>query len=194
MIKIKGDQDRLLFNRSMRSLENILNNSRLKMCITHPVISIFINLKMRKYRLIFNLNFFIFIFFYVMPFFLLVTLIPFRQFYIDIFKNFGEPFHDSTSNKTIYKIFGVTRTQVLSTPFYACIFATVYLSLREILQLKISDRFIDYFKKKSNQFEIMLIALSCTILWAMKALTAAEIKIYMSIPIAFLIIFGENSF
>lgn len=193
-IKIKGDRDkngRLLFNRSMRSLENILNNERLKTSITHPVLSTFINLKIQKFRLIFNLNFFIFMFFFMVPFFLLVTTIPFVKFYRDFFSTYGTP--KIVNNKTIYTIFGITRSQFLSAPYYACIFATAYLSLREAMQLfVISDRYIDYFKKKSNQFEIMLIALSFVILWGMKNLTVKEIQNYLAIPSAFLIIFGEK--
>lgn len=190
--KIKGDRDengKLLFSRSMRSLENILNNERLKTSITHPVLSTFINLKIRKYRLIFNLNFFIFMLFYMVPFFLLVTIIPFGKFYKELFETYGKATIEK--KKTIYTILGLTRTQVLSTPFYACIFATAYLSLREALQLfVISDRYIDYLKKKSNQFEIMLIALSIGILYGMKNFTGSQIQNYLAIPSAFLIIFG----
>lgn len=175
----------------MKSLENILNNERLKTSITHPVLSTFINLKMRKYRQIFHLNFFIFMFLYVVPFFLLVTIIPFGKFYRKIFETYGEPI--MMEKKIIYTIFGLTRTQVLSAPFYACIVATAYLTFREALQLfVISGRKLDYFMKRSNQFEIMLIILSIVILWGMKNLSVTEIRTYLAIPSAFLIIFGKK--
>lgn len=82
--------------------------------------------------------------------------------------------------------------QWLSLPYRACIFATFYLSLRELFQLFfVSESVKEYFKKKSNQFEILIIVLSWTLLWAYRKLTLAEIQTYMAIPSAFIIIFGE---
>lgn len=189
------DNGKLLFSKGMKSLENILNNERLKTSITHPVLSTFISLKSRKFRTVFNLNFFIFIFFFMVPFFLLVTLIPFNKFYSDIFKEYGEL--TMVKQKKVYKIFGMTMAQFLSLPYRACVCATIYLTLRECFQMFfVSDRFQDYFKKKSNQFEIVIIALSWTLLWAFNFLKLAQIKTYMAIPSAFIIIFGGklNSF
>lgn len=190
---MKNDQDdngKLLFSKGMCSLENILNNERLKLSITHPVLSSFINLKSRKFRTIFNMNFYIFIFFFMVPFFLLVTLIPFNKFYSDIFKQYGQL--SMMKKKKVYKIFGLTLAQFLSLPYRACLCATIYLTFRESFQLfVVSDKLKDYFKKKSNQFEIVIIGLSWTLLYAYTNLSLAQIKSYMAIPSAFIIIFGE---
>lgn len=186
------DNGKILFSRGMQSLENILNNEKLKTSITHPVLSTFISLKSRKFRKIFNMNFFIFIFFYMIPFFLLVTLIPFNKFYSDIFKTYGELTYTAVKKKKIYKILGLTLAQFLSLPYRVCLAATVYLTLRESFQLFfICDRVKDYFKKKSNQFEIVIIVLSWTLLYAFNNFSLAEIKTYMAIPSAFIILFGE---
>lgn len=185
------DSGKLLFSRGMQSLENILNNERLKTSITHPVLSTFISLKSRKFRTVFNMNFFIFIFFFMVPFFLLVTLIPFNKFYSDIFKNYGEL--TMIKKKKVYKILGLTLAQFLTLPYRACLCATIYLTLRESFQLfVVSDRIKDYFKKKSNQFEIIIILLSWTLLYAYTNLTLTQIKTYMAIPSAFIIIFGKS--
>lgn len=194
--KMKTDHEdnrRLLFNKGMKPLENILNNERLKTSITHPVLSTFISLKSRKFRTIFNLNFFIFIFFFMVPFFLLVTLIPFNKFYNDIFKEYGEL--TMIKKKKVYKILGLTLAQFLTLPYRACVCATIYLTCRESFQLFfVSDSLKDYLKKKSNQFEIIIIGLSWTLLWAYNFLKYGQIKTYMAIPSAFIIIFGKNFF
>ncbi|KAL7033754.1 hypothetical protein ACKWTF_007711 [Chironomus riparius] len=190
--KINGDCDengRLLFSGGLQSLERILESENLRAFITHPVLSTFINLKVRKYRLIFNLNFFIFIVLYMIPFFLLLTLIPFKKFYTDIFEDYGEPY--MRNNKTYYKLFGMTRAQLFDLPYYACYFATIYLTLRECLQLfVVCNSFKDYFKKNSNQFEIVIIGLSWFILYGLKNFSANETKTYLTIPSAFIIIFA----
>lgn len=184
------DNKKLLFSHGMQSLESILNNERLKTSITHPVLSTFISLKSRKYRKIFNMNFFIFIFLFMVPFFLLVTLIPFQKFYTDIFKEYGVM--TMKKNKKIYKILGLTLAQILSLPYRACVCATLYLTCRESFQAFIvCAKLKDYLKKKSNQFEIIIIALSWTLLWAFKNLSTTQIKTYLAIPSAFIILFGK---
>ena len=192
--KIKGDQDengRLLFSGGFQSLEKIIDSENLRTFITHPVLSTFINLKVRKYRLIFNLNFFIFIVLYMIPFFLLLTLIPFKKFYTDLFEEYGESY--MRNNRTYYKLFGMTRPELFDLPYYACYIATIYLTLRECLQLfVVCNSFKDYFKKKSNQFEIILIGLSWFILYGLKNFSASDTKIYLTIPSAFIIIFGNQ--
>ncbi|XP_070504577.1 uncharacterized protein [Chironomus tepperi] len=189
---IKGDHDdngRLLFSSGLQSLERILESKNLRTFITHPVLSTFINLKVRKYRQIFNLNFFIFIALYMIPFFLLLTLIPFDKFYMDIFEEYGEPY--IKNNKTHYKLLGMTRAQLFELPYYACCFATIYITLRECLQLfVVCNSFKDYFKKKSNQFEIIIIGLSGFILYGMKFFLAIDTKTLLTIPSAFIIIFA----
>lgn len=178
----------------MHSLENILENERLKSSITHPVLSTFISLKSRKFRMIFNMNFFIFIFLFMVPFFLMVTLIPFNKFYSDIFKTYGEETIIETMKKTkkIYKIFGLTLAQFLSLPYRACVCATIYLTCRESFQAFIvCDKLKDYLKKRSNQFEIIIIALAWTLLYTYNKLNLTQIKTYLAIPSAFIILFGE---
>lgn len=194
--KIMGDDDtngKLLFSRSMQPLETILNNNRLKALITHPVLSTFVNLKCLKFRKIFNLNFFIFLFLYMIPFMMLLTLIPFRKFYIDLFETFGV--ETMIKKKKIYKIFGLTLAQVLNWPYRICIASTIYMTVREALQLfVICDSFRDYFKKKSNQFEITIIALSWYVLWGIKNYSVTEIRTFLTIPSAFIIMFGKLEF
>lgn len=180
-----------MFSRGIQPLEHILNNGRLKTSITHPVLSTFINLKSRKFRKIFNMNFFIFIFLFMVPFFLLVTLIPFNKFYSDIFKDYGVL--TMVKKKKVYKILGLTLAQFLSLPYRACVFATIYLTARESFQLfAVSDSIGEYLRKKSNQFEIIIIALSWTLLYAFTNFSLAQIKTYMAIPSAFIILFGES--
>lgn len=126
----------------------------------------------------------------MVPFFMLVTLIPFRKFYVEIFETYGQL--EMINKKKVYKILGLTRPQLLLMPYYACIFATFYLTLREVLQLfVISGKFVEYFKKKSNQFEILLITMSLVILWGMKKYTISDARELLSIPSAFLIILGK---
>jgi hypothetical protein len=125
------------------------------------------------------------------PFFLLVTAIPFANFYERIFQDYGEL--TIVKKRKIYKIFGISRSNFLKSPWYACILATIYLSLRETMQLFfISDSMKNYIKRRSNQFEIIIIVLSIIILYGMKALTLQQIKNYMAIPSAFVIIFGKQ--
>src|SRR5690349_9903689 len=108
-----------------------------------------------KFRTIFHMNFFIFIFCFMIPFFLMVTLIPFNKFYADIFKTYGEL--TMIKKKKVYKILGLTLAQFLKIPYRACLCATIYLTMRESFQLfVISDGFKNYFRKKSNQFEIII--------------------------------------
>jgi hypothetical protein len=92
----------------------------------------------------------------------------------------------------IYKIFGLTLSQMLKLPYQASIFATIYLTLRETFQLFfVSESIFDYFKKKSNICEITIIVLSWTLLYGYLKWTLAEIKFFLGIPSAFIIIFGE---
>lgn len=121
---------------------------------------------------------------------MLLTLIPFKKFYIDLFEEYGEPY--MRNNKTYYKLFGMTRPQLFDLPYYACYIATIYLTVRECLQLfVVCNSFKDYFKKKSNQFEIIIIGLSWFILYGLKNFSASETKTYLTVPSAFIIIFGN---
>lgn len=190
-LKTEYDENgRILFSRGMKPLENILNNERLKTTITHPVLSTFINLKAKKFSAVSNMNFFIFIFLFMVPFFLLVTLIPFNKFYSDLFKTYGTA--TIRKNKKIYEILGFSLGSFLSLPYRACICATIYLTLREAFQLfAVVGNVKDYIKKKSNQFEIVIIILSWTLLYAYTNMSLNDIRNYMTIPSAFLILFGK---
>lgn len=176
----------------MPPLEKIIRNERLKSMITHPVLSTFIALKSKKFLGIFKLNFYIFMFFYMVPFFMLVTLFPFRRFYIELFETYGELTINS-KNKEVYLIFGVSFTQFSKIPFKCCVFATSYLTLRESFQLFfVTSSIKNYLRQRSNQFEIMIIALSWSLLWAYKYIhSLALIRYYTAIPSAFIVIFGE---
>lgn len=83
--------------------------------------------------------------------------------------------------------------EVLRLPYRVCILATIYLTLRESFQMFFVSKSIkDHFMKKSNQFEVAIIALSWTLLWAYLKFSLADIKTYMAIPSACLILFGKN--
>lgn len=93
VINLNGLNDRnvkLLFSSGMKALENILNNDRLRSLITHPVLSTFINLKTKKYQLIVNTNFYMFLFGYLIPFFHLITEIVSQKYYETFFKIISE--------------------------------------------------------------------------------------------------------
>lgn len=60
----------LMFSNGMRPLEWILGSDKLRHLITHPVLTIFINLKSHKFSQIYNLNLYMFCLFYVFPFML----------------------------------------------------------------------------------------------------------------------------
>jgi hypothetical protein len=120
-----------------------------------------------------------------------VTLIPFRKFYKKLFEFYGDEI--ITNGKSVFKIFGFTRGQVLSLPYRACIIATLYLTLREFLSLfYITSSFKHYFKKKSNYFKVVMIIMSWTSLYAYNYCTVEFLKSHMTIPSSFIIIFGEN--
>jgi hypothetical protein len=194
----EGSNEELMFNRSMPPLETIINNERIKHMITHPVLSTFITLKSKKFLGIFKMNFYIFMFLYVVPFFMLVTLFPFRKAYMEFFETYGELKTVVTANKIkdVYFIFGVSFTQFSKVPFKCCVFATAYLTLRESFQLFfVTSSFKNYLKQRSNLFEIMIIALSWTLLWNYYYVySVAKIRYYTAIPSAFIVIFGKRSF
>lgn len=182
-----------MFSRTITPLETIVQNERLKELITHPVLSTFITLKSKKFAGIFQTNFFIFMFLYIVPFFMLVTLLPFRKFYFDFFEEYGQ-LTISTKGKKIYKVLGLTFSQFAKFPFRCCVFATTYLTLREVFQLLfVSTRIKDYVKQRSNQFEIAIIASSWTLLWAYNNIHSQQmLRQYTAIPSAFIVIFGEE--
>lgn len=156
---MKSDQDnneKLFFSRGMQPLENILNNERLKTLITHPVLATFINLKYWKFRKIFYLNFFFFMFFYMVPFFSFMILVTFEDFFQERFKEIDTPIQILLFFIFLFYIFFILLGIVIS---------TVFLTLREIFQLFVlNNSFKEYFKKKANLLEVAIVVLSWTLL------------------------------
>lgn len=156
-IAMKNSQDDngiLLFNAGMRPLELILDNEKLRHLITHPVLSTFINLKSFKFSQFYNLNLYMFVCFYVLPFLLVFV--------------YYEP------HETGWTLFPAT-------------ISTVYLTVREAIQFFwITDNKIEYFKKKSNKLELLMIVSSW---WLLLSLFMQSYHQYQ-ISLAFIILFA----
>ncbi|CAO1407474.1 unnamed protein product [Diamesa serratosioi] len=149
---INDRNEKLLFSSGMKSLENIINNDRLRNLITHPVLSTFINLKTKKFQLIVNTNFYIFLFGYLIPFFQLTTLRVIIQVYTTVFELISEITTIEEGDLAGYYLF------ILSC---LCFLSTIFLTCRETVQLFwICDSKKIYLKNRSNQFQILLISLS----------------------------------
>lgn len=191
----EGSDDELMFSRSIPPLQTIVNNERLKKLITHPVLSLFITLKSKKFNGIFKTNFYIFMLLYMVPFFMLVTLIPYKKFYMEYFENYGEMTTVTIGKKTkiVYKIFGISYTQFSKFPYKCCVVATSYLTLRESFQLFfVTSSLKNYLKLRSNQLEIMIITLSWILLWLYKYIyNQTKLVYYTTIPSAFIILLGK---
>ncbi|CRK92167.1 CLUMA_CG005804, isoform A [Clunio marinus] len=128
---------KLIFNAGMAPLEWILSNEKLRYFITHPVLSTFINLKANKFSLIYSLNLFMFCMFYVIPFILVFV------------------YYDPKDGSHVLKI------------FVPALIATFYLTLREAIQFFwIIDSKVEYFKKKSNKLEMLMITSSWCLLYS----------------------------
>lgn len=150
---------RLIFNDGMAPLEWLLTNEKLRHLITHPVLSTFINLKSHKFSQIYSLNLYMFCVFYVLPFML-------------VFVHY-DPQED-------------TDTDVLKILLPAAI-ATFYLTIRESIQFFwIIDNKLEYFKKKSNKLEMLMIFTSW---WLLIALLNHKYHSYQ-VSSAFIILFG----
>ena len=111
---------------------NILTNHIMKNIITHPVLSIMINLKALKYQRFHVLNFWTFLLFYV----LLNFLILYRN---------------------------EMNTWLIWLAYILCVIETIILFIREYFQF-INTKQKTYFKKHSNQFEVVLILLSVLVI------------------------------
>lgn len=121
------------------------------------VLSTFINLKSHKFSQIYSLNLYMFCFFYVFPFML-------------VFVHY-DPQDDSDMMKIMIP---------------ACT-ATFYLTIRESIQFFwIIDNKIEYFKKKSNKLEMLMIFSSW---WLLIALLTHKYHSYQ-VSSAFIILFG----
>lgn len=119
--------------------------------------STFINLKSHKFSQIYSLNLYMFCFFYVFPFML-------------VFIHY-DPQDDSDMMKIMIP---------------ACT-ATFYLTIRESIQFFwIIDNKIEYFKKKSNKLEMLMIFSSW---WLLIALLTHKYHSYQ-VSSAFIILFG----
>lgn len=148
---------RLIFNAGMAPLEWLLTNEKLRHLITHPVLSTFINLKSHKFSQIYNLNLYMFCVFYVFPFMIVFI--------------FYDPQTDS---------------EMLEMLIPAAV-ATFYLTIREAIQFFwIIDSKLEYFKKKSNKLELLMIFSSW---WLLMALVTHHHQSYQ-VSSAFIILFG----
>lgn len=158
-IAISKDENgqRLIFNAGMAPLEWLLKNEKLRHLITHPVLSTFINLKSHKFSQIYSLNLYMFCVFYVFPFMLLFISY--------------DPEEDSDMLKVLFP----------------AVTATFYLSIREAIQFFwIIDSKLEYFKKKSNKLEMLMIFTSW---WLLIALLTGNHHSYQ-VSSAFIILFG----
>lgn len=153
---------RLIFNPGMAPLEWLLTNEKLRHLITHPVLSTFINLKSLKFSQIYNLNLYMFCVFYVLPF-------------ISVFIYY-DPQDDS--DMVINLNYGIMIPVAT---------ATFYLTIREAIQFFwIIDNKIEYFKKKSNKLEMLMIFSSW---WLLIAILTHRYH-YYQVSSAFIILFG----
>lgn len=147
----------LIFSAGMRPLEWILESDKLRHLITHPVLSAFINLKSFKFSQIYNLNLYMFCIFYVFPFMMVFV--------------YYDPMDE---------------TEMLRILIPACV-ATFYLTIRESIQFFwIIDNKLEYFKKKSNKLEMLMIFSSW---WLLMALLTHSFHSYQ-VSSAFIILFG----
>lgn len=151
---------RLIFNPGMAPLEWLLTNEKLRHLITHPVLSTFVNLKSLKFSQVYNLNLYMFCVFYVLPF-------------ISVFIYYDPQQNDEETNMVKILIPAAT--------------ATFYLTIREAIQFFwIIDSKIEYFKKKSNKLEMLMIFSSW---WLLIALLTGKYHSYQ-VSSAFIILFG----
>ena len=153
----KDEGQRLIFNPGMAPLEWLLTNEKLRHLITHPVLSTFINLKSHKFSQIYSLNLYMFCVFYVFPFMLVFIS------------------YDPMQSSDMLKI------------LIPAAIATFYLSIREAIQFFwIIDNKLEYFKKKSNKLEMLMIFSSW---WVLVALVTHRYHSYQ-VSSAFIILFG----
>ena len=185
-IHLNGINDRnekLLFSSGMKAVENILNNDRLRNLITHPVLSTFISLKTKKYQLIVNTNFYIFLFCYLIPYFQLTTLNVTVFLFDNMFRIISEI--TTISREDIGMIY-------FTTVIVLCFFSTIFLTCREIVQLfLVCESKKIYLKNRSNQFQILLITL--TWIYLISVINFSEdddLQQYIIFPSALIIIFG----
>ncbi|KAL7011966.1 hypothetical protein ACKWTF_014534 [Chironomus riparius] len=157
MKNYQSENGSLIFSAGMRPLEWILESDRLRHLITHPLLSTFINLKSHKFSQIYNLNLYMFCIFYVFPFMLLFV------------------HYDLSDDTDMLRILSPAAV------------ATFYLTIRESIQFFwIIDSKLEYFKKKSNKLEMLMIFSSW---WLLMALVTHNFHSYQ-VSSAFIILFG----
>ena len=147
-----SSNDKLLFSSGMKALESILNNDRLKKLITHPVLSTFINLKTKKYQLIANTNFYLFLFGYLIPFFQITTCIVLENLYLTLFEKIS-------FISILYAdfVFGIYILIIICSSFLS----TIYLTCRELVHLLwVCESIIIYLMSRSNLLKMLLITVS----------------------------------
>lgn len=141
-IKSKDDVDNLmLFHEWNESLKFILENEALHDLILHPIVSTYINLKSYKYQRIYELNFVLFFFLYLLPFGLLIT------------------YHSFDNINETFSAYFLRILEII------CTCSTSLLTIREFGQMVwVSKSLKDYFWQKTNQLELAMIFLSWTLL------------------------------
>lgn len=157
-IKSKGDIDnQMLFWEYNASLNFIAKSETLKELVLHPVVATYINLKSYKYQKVYEMNFILFFFLYMLPFGFLITYHSFDNL-----------------NKTFSMVF-------LRTLEILCVCSTSLLTVRETFQMVwVSKSWKDYFKSRSNQLELLMIVLSWILLFAIFYLNVDEHIEYFS--------------
>lgn len=164
----------LMFCKSMTPFKTIINNIKMKILITHPVLSSYITMKSKRSDRLSKIQFFIFLFFYVLPFFVIIFLISLKKSLIkDVIIEINDKTQDEEDSYPDYEneidehgsIFLEELNFIdFDYIFYFCVFTSVALLLREILQMVLSIK--TYFKEKTNQIDILLIFFSFWLLFS----------------------------
>lgn len=142
-IKSKEDVDsKMLFCEHNGNLQFIVNNEALKDSILHPIVSTYINLKSYKYQRVYELNFILFFFLYMLPFGLLIT------------------YHSFDHLSQTFSAYFLRVLEVL------CVASSGLLTIRELIQMIwVSKSWKEYFGKRTNQLELAMITLSWILLF-----------------------------
>jgi hypothetical protein len=111
----------------------MLGGAHRKEILVHPVIETFVTLRFLKYRRIATFNYFSFVFLFVVPFLYLIF------------------FNHSKDGGCYWCHFGYEKFHYIG---------ILFLIVRELLQMVTAERTIEYFKQRSNYFEMLLITVS----------------------------------
>lgn len=149
--KINDKRDvsnKLLFDEHTGTLNYILKNEAIKCLLQHPVVSTYINIKTYKFQFIHRLNFFFFFFAFMLPFVFLINLHATDSHQYSLFQDFF---------------------------LLICVLSTIILGFRELMQLiwfYKSRR--NYFSDFDNQMELLMIALSWSVILSILTLNVQE--------------------